>query len=124
MNETRTLATWASGLNYKAIPEDVREHARSFILDNLGCQIAGAVQEIPLDDFARAFFGVQDGRITPLPYTFDYVVATLNPVLPHDWRAFLRERLPEYMLPAAYVALPALPLTNNGKVDRKALPEG
>ncbi|MEE8616042.1 MAG: peptidase M61 [Roseateles sp.] len=46
-----------------------------------------------LDDFARAFFGVQDGRITPLPYTFDDVVATLNTVLPHDWRAFLRERL-------------------------------
>ena len=42
MNETRTLATWASGLKYKAIPEDVREHARSFILDNIGCQIAGA----------------------------------------------------------------------------------
>ncbi|MDP1238685.1 hypothetical protein Q6335_28000, partial [Klebsiella pneumoniae] len=38
-----------------------------------------------LDDFARAFFGVQDGRITPLPYTFDDVVATLNTVLPHDW---------------------------------------
>ncbi|TNY02944.1 hypothetical protein, partial [Escherichia coli] len=46
-----------------------------------------------LDDLARAFFCVQDGRITPLPYTFDDVVATLNPVLPHDWRAFLRERL-------------------------------
>ena len=39
-----------------------------------------------------------------------------------DWRSFLNERLPEYMVPSNFVILKALPLTSNGKVNRQELP--
>ncbi len=44
------------------------------------------------------------------------------PLQEAELRAFLKEKLPSYMIPSAFVILDRLPLTANGKVDRKALP--
>jgi len=46
-----------------------------------------------LDDFAHAFFGVDDGAWDPRPYEFAEVASTLNGVQANDWSAFLRARL-------------------------------
>jgi len=51
-----------------------------------------------------------------------YVVGDESALEPGELRSFLAERLPEHMLPGAYVFLPALPLTRTGKLDRAALP--
>jgi amino acid adenylation domain-containing protein len=50
-----------------------------------------------------------------------YYMAGAN-IRPETLRAHLLASLPEYMVPAAYVRLDRIPLTHNGKLDRKALP--
>jgi predicted metalloprotease with PDZ domain len=46
-----------------------------------------------LNDFARAFFGVNPGDQGVLTYRFGDVAATLNAIAPFDWAGFLRERV-------------------------------
>jgi predicted metalloprotease with PDZ domain len=53
-----------------------------------------------LDDFARAFFGINDGSFTVVTYTFNDVVKALNSVEPYDWATFLRQRLDSIDKPA------------------------
>ncbi|WP_420124962.1 non-ribosomal peptide synthase/polyketide synthase [Longimicrobium sp.] len=61
----------------------------------------------------------RDGEIGD-PRLVAYYVG--NPAVKAELRAHLAERLPEYMVPAAFVHMDALPVNPNGKLDRKALP--
>ncbi|WP_410573852.1 non-ribosomal peptide synthase/polyketide synthase [Amycolatopsis sp. cmx-4-61] len=64
-------------------------------------------------EVAEAVVIVRDRRLIA------YVVTAGQP----DLRGWLQRDLPDYMVPSAFVTLDALPLSANGKVDRKALPE-
>jgi amino acid adenylation domain-containing protein/non-ribosomal peptide synthase protein (TIGR01720 family) len=84
-------------------------------------EIAAALQQHPAVRetvvLARADERRGDSRLIA------YVVAAAEPVpSPPDLRSFLRQKLPEYMVPSAFVVLAAWPLTRNGKIDRQALP--
>ncbi|MEG3972253.1 amino acid adenylation domain-containing protein [Microcoleus sp. T2B6] len=53
-----------------------------------------------------------------------YIVPVQESAAPtvSELRDFLKQQLPDYMIPNAFVTLPALPITPNGKVDRRLLP--
>ena len=51
-----------------------------------------------------------------------YIVASGESLSTKELREFTKQKLPEYMIPSAFVALDSFPLTPNGKIDRKVLP--
>jgi amino acid adenylation domain-containing protein len=69
--------------------------------------VAAARVDARGDDYLVAYV-VADGRQAPAA---------------GELRTFLREKLPDYMIPSVYVAVERLPLMPNGKIDRSALPE-
>ncbi|HEX5433555.1 MAG TPA: amino acid adenylation domain-containing protein [Candidatus Angelobacter sp.] len=70
-----------------------------------------ALENAPGEKSLVAYYSRSDGHDVPD-----------QEALLRDLRSFLCERLPDYMIPAAYVPLESIPLTPNGKLDRKVLP--
>ena len=76
-------------------------------VDSLLREKSGGTKSI--DDFARAFFGINDGDWGQVTYTLDDVAATLNGIVPYDWKKLLTTRLTEHAEGA-----PLTGLTRNG----------
>ena len=53
----------------------------------------------------------------------ELIAYTTGEATAEELKAYLKEKLPQYMVPSYYVKLESIPLTSNGKVDRKALPD-
>ncbi|MCX3288947.1 amino acid adenylation domain-containing protein [Streptomyces sp. NEAU-H22] len=75
-----------------------------------------------IESAIRVFDGVTDVAVT-VADTGDHLVAHVVGSLPGDFEGRLAEKLPVHMIPGRVLTIDALPLTINGKLDRKALAE-
>ncbi|HEX4494599.1 MAG TPA: amino acid adenylation domain-containing protein [Thermoanaerobaculia bacterium] len=110
---TGDLARWSPGGELEFLGRiDHQVKVRGFRIE-LG-EVEVALESHPAVERAVVMAG-PDGQ------SLDAWIVASAPVSPAELRAFLRSRLPEYMVPAQLVPLDRLPMTPNGKVDRKAL---
>src|SRR5450755_877460 len=82
-----------------------------------------------IEEHIRQYPGVDAAALSPLetehggPRLVAWVISK-RPISPAAIREFLKKRLPAYMLPAEFRRLDALPLNQNGKIDRRSLNAG
>ena len=87
------------------------------------------VEPAEIEALLRSRPDIQDVAVVPRahgeagPRLLAYVVPVGDAVADRELRRFVADRLPDYMVPAAFVTLDALPMTPNGKLDRAALPD-
>ncbi|MGD2093266.1 MAG: amino acid adenylation domain-containing protein, partial [Candidatus Aminicenantes bacterium] len=116
--KTGDLARWLPDSNIEFLGRiDNQVKVRGFRIE---CgEIETALAEHPRVQEAVVIAGSVNNSIQLVAY---YVAADKNKVLEvSEIRNYLQKTLPEYMIPAAFVSLEEIPLTPNGKVDRKAL---
>ena len=81
-------------------------------------EIEEALRQLPeVKDAAAGTFSDADGALALVGYLVGPAASDIA-----GWRERLSQRLPSYMIPARFVRLDALPLSANGKLDRRALP--
>ena len=114
---------------------DLARHHHDGSLEYLGridhqVKVRGVRIELgEIETWLRTHPAIQDGAVVcredspGKKQLVAYMVSVPETTLePESLRAYLKTTLPDYMLPTAFVQLDTLPLTANGKVDRRALP--